>query len=419
MVVAMASTYKRTTCRLCGTYLLPVLSLRPTPPANAFLARPAVLPVHPLDLMLCRDCGNVQLGTVVDPQLLFRDYTYVSGTAPSFVRHLEDYAADLIGRLDLRAGDAVVEIGSNDGTMLRAFRRRGLRVLGLDPATEIARAAAGSGLPTLPEFFTPALVPTILELLGRPPRLVVANNVLAHIDDLDQTVRGIVDLLRQPFGQRAALALEVQYLPDLLAAGAFDLVYHEHLNYHSVRPLARFLGRHGLTHLDVRRQPVHGGSIRVVASIGQSDSCGDCLNERPVTVDDFLALGRSIETTATVLQSRIANIRAAGRRVVGYGAPAKSTTFLHQMGLGAADIAYIVDDSPLKQGRYTPGTLIPITSPDRLVAEPDATHLLALAWNFFGELRERHPRFPWIRPFPTVEVVRPVVRVEPSVTEPR
>lgn len=386
---------RRATCRLCASDDLGlVLSLAPTPPANEFV--PAHLvdleqEVFPLDVALCSACGHVQLLDVIDPMRLFGEYVYVSGTSPVFVQHFRDYAAEVIARFELDEEDLVIDVGSNDGTLLRFFAERGCRVLGVDPARSIADTATAAGIPTIAQFFTPTLAATILRNHGFAS-VITANNVFAHIDDLTAVVEGVRSLL-SPKGH---FVFEVSYLADVVENLLFDTIYHEHLSYHSVGPLRRFLGANGLELVAVRRIDTHGGSIRCYARLE-----GAGTPERSVVefVELEKRLGLGSPATFQKLDGRIRQlaidtsgilrpILATGTSVAGFGAPAKATTLLHQFQLGDA-LDFIVDDSPLKQGLYTPGHHIPVLSSSAL-RERDVKRVLILAWNFADSIIERN-----------------------------
>ena len=409
---------RRDHCRLChGQSLEPVLSLRPTPPANAFTeptARDQPQAVFPLDVFLCRDCSHVQLLDVVAADALFRDYVYVSGTSPAFVQHFEDYAADMVARFNLKAGSRVVEFGSNDATLLRAFKSRGLEVLGIDPAIKIAQGATTAGFPTIPEFFTQRLAEAIRAEMG-PADLVAANNVYAHIDDLDDVTRGVRTLLA-PAG---IFVFEVSYLRDVYQKTLFDTIYHEHLSYHSVLALRPFLERHGLELIAAEPVSSHGGSLRAIAQLRggphltQSSVAERLQEERALALEapaTWRAFGAKIAALGAQLTELLGDLKRQGRTVAGFGAPAKATTLMHQFGLGREVIPYIIDDSPMKQGLLTPGLKIPVVASDVLRAEPLPDYLLILAWNFAdaviaknADYRRRGGRF--IVPVPEVRVV--------------
>ncbi len=409
--------HRRTTCRLCGSADLGlVLKLTPTPPANAFVPAEALdqpQETFPLDVFFCRACTHVQLLDVVDPRLLFEHYVYVSGTSPSFVAHFERYAADMIAMLGLKPGDLVVDIGSNDGTLLRFFKQAGLRVLGVDPAREIAAAATADGIPTIADFFTPALAATLLAEHG-PAALVTANNMFAHADALGEITDGIASLLR-PGG---AFVFEVSYLVDVYQKTLFDTIYHEHVAYHSVKPLLPFFRRHGLHMTDALRVPSHGGSLRGIARKpdGVPLTPGPTLKaaiaeEERLGLDKeetLLTFGHQIDRLKFELVNLLRKIKAEGLAIAGFGAPAKATTLMHHFGMDRYLIDFIVDDSPLKQNLYTPGLHVPVV-PASALTERKPDYLVILAWNFAGPIMKNNQAFSnagghFIVPVPTVEV---------------
>lgn len=378
---------EREGCRLCAETLLDiVLKLEPTPPANEFV-RPEDPPQEliPLFLVRCPSCGHVQLPIVVDPERLFRNYVYVSGTAPSFVEHFRRYAEECTEAFDLRHGDLVVEIGSNDGTLLRAFKALGMSVQGVDPALQIAELATSSGIPTLPTFFTRIVAANIKEATGKTAALVVANNVFAHADDLRDIALGVRDLLDP---KRGRFVFEVQYLLDLVDGCLFDMIYHEHLSYHHLTPLAHFFHSLGMSLVDVQRVATHGGSVRCTAVPGQhvqaSDRLRALIEKEALALDPrgqpFIDLELRISIAKEDLRLFLDAEAREGRQVAGYGAPAKMTTLCHELGVTAEDIAYVVDDSPWKQGLLAPGTRIPIVAPFSRQHAPDA--FVIFAWNF-------------------------------------
>ena len=411
------SCHRRTTCRLCGgNWLTEVLKLAPTPPANAFV------PAHvldqtqerfPLDVMFCGDCGHVQLGDVVDPRILFEHYVYVSGTSPVFVKHFQDYAADVLARFAVPEDGLVVEIGSNDGTLLRFFQQAGRRVLGIDPAQEIAAAATKAGIETINGFFGRETAAQIRAERGGAS-VVCANNVLAHIDDLAAVIDGVSSLL----APEGVLVFEVSYLVDVFENVLFDTIYHEHLDYHSVKPLISFLAKHGLELIDVVRVPSHGGSIRVVAQkAGGSRPVGASVaeavaEEERLGLDKMATLkafGHRIEAVGAELKTVLSLFKAEGKSIAGFGAPAKATTLMYHFGIGPEFIDFIIDDSPLKQGLYSPGMHIPILS-SAAIAERKPDVLVLLAWNFAEPIIAKNAAFQqaggrFLVPLPRVEVI--------------
>ncbi|MEK7583047.1 MAG: class I SAM-dependent methyltransferase [Patescibacteria group bacterium] len=383
--------FRRTTCRACNSPdLVSVLNLGAQPPANAFLRLEdfAHERAFPLEVFFCRSCTLLQLCDIVSPELLFRDYVYVSSTSPIFQGHFHRYADWLMERY-VRNGDLVVDIGSNDGILLKPLKERGAKVLGVDPATGIAQRATGGGIPTLPHFFTQVVAGAIKRRLGEA-RVITANNMFAHTDATVDVLAGIHELLA-PDG---VFVVEVAYLGDFLSAGFFDTVYHEHVAYYSVRSLEELVSRAGFHVIDVEHVPTHGGSIRATMSTQR---------KRQLSVDYFLkneeAAGLYREATYHAFAERVAqqkrrlvgeltSLKKRGMRIAGYGAPAKGNTLLNYAGINSTMLAYVVDDSPYKQGLYTPGSHIPVVPFEHLLRHrPD--YLLLLAWNFADAIMEK------------------------------
>lgn len=391
---------RRASCRLCDSKVLEkVLSLEPSPPANSFVTRDRLDVVQqkfPLEVAMCGDCSHVQLMDVLDPRLLFEEYVYVSGTSPVFVDHFRRYAADVIERLDIKHGDLVVDVGSNDGTLLRFFQAAGCSVLGIDPAKAIARTASESGIETLADFFTPALARDIRISQG-PARVITANNVFAHVDDL----RGVLDGVRALLSTDGVFIFEVSYLVDVYEKTLFDTIYHEHLSYHSVRPLVKFFAANEMELIDVVRVPSHGGSLRgfaqrAGAARGVQRSVQEMLElesdlrlELPATFKSFAA---TLDNLKQEVRRLLTRLKSEGAGIAGFGAPAKATTLLHHFQLGNDILDFIVDDSPLKQGLFTPGQHIPVLSP-AVLDERHPDYLLLLAWNFAQPIMATHSNY--------------------------
>jgi SAM-dependent methyltransferase len=404
-------------CRLCDSARLEaVCTLSSTPLANDF--QPAstineIQELYPLELMLCVDCGHLQLGHIVDPESLFSDYVYVSGTSPSFVAHFDAYAETIWRKGVSAQNDLVVDIGSNDGTLLNSFRRLGARIQGIDPAQKIANAANEGGVPTISAFFSSEIAAQIIEKEGHA-RIITANNVCAHIDDIGSVVDAVVTLLA-PDG---LFVFEVSYLQDVIEKTLFDTIYHEHLDYHALRPLVPFLQMHGLHLFHAERISSHGGSIRVFAAPKASGRRTSDELTKLLAAEDISGLSEpgvyenfflKIQNAGNELSRLIATASAKGRRIAGYGAPAKATTLMYQFGLKPKDLAYIVDDSPWKQGLYSPGLNIPVVPASRLIEDP-VDDLLILAWNFAESIIENNRQFlhsgnRFIVPLPTLKVV--------------
>ena len=392
-------------------------SLTPTPPANAFVGAEAVnieQEVFPLDLFFCQDCTHLQLLDVVDPRILFENYVYVSGTSPSFVRHFEEYArttADLVG---LKREALVVDIGSNDGTLLRAFRTaHGSRVLGIDPARNLAEAATAAGIETIADFFSKDLATEIATERGKAA-VITANNVFAHVDDLG----GILDGVRALLGGDGVFVFEVSYLLDVVDKLLFDTIYHEHLSYHAVRPLIPFFDRHGFELIEAVRVPTHGGSLRGIAQLKngprkRGESIARALAEEEARKLQSLAtyqkMAARIDALGAELRALFDDLKRRGKKIAGYGAPAKATTLMYHFGIDATTVEFIVDDSPLKQDMFTPGMHIPVL-PARAIEERQPDYLVILAWNFARPIIEANAKFreaggQFIIPLPKIEVV--------------
>lgn len=409
--------FKRTTCRLCeSTALTCVLSLAPTPPANEFLSpseQTGDQERFPLDVSLCESCGHLQLVDVVDPSRLFERYVYVSGTSPVFVAHFEAYAAHLVDSLGLKPGGFALDVGSNDGVLLSALKGHGMQVLGVDPAKDIAARANAAGLPTLNDFFTADLASTVRDQHG-PASLVTANNVFAHADGLADIAAGVRELLT-PDG---VFVFEVSYLVDVYEQNLFDTIYHEHLAYHALGPLVDFFPRHELAVFDVERIPTHGGSLRVYVQRRDgarpvSPAVGERVAEERALglfdVDTYRGWSDRIEQLGTELRDELERLVGEGKRVAGFGAPAKATTLMHQFGIDARLIEYIIDDSPWKQGLLSPGLHIPVVSPSEMETRwPDC--LVILAWNFADPIINRYSDYLdqggcFLVPLPTLRIV--------------
>lgn len=369
--------------------------------------------VFPQELRRCAACAHVQLGHLVDPDLLFSDYVYVSSTSPAFVRHFEAYARDTVAAFAVKPGELVVEIGSNDGVLLRPFQAAGMQVLGIDPARKIAETATKEGIETWPEFFNEAVADRVVAAKGRAA-VVCANNCMAHIADLDAVVRGVKRLLK-PGG---VFIMEVQYVADLVREGLWDMVYAEHLDYHAVGPLIPFFEKHGLGVFDVHRVPTHGGSIRVFVRAEPPFATRAEWDPREAewtSAAAFRRLGERIATVGPALKAALAGAIRGGGEVAGYGVPAKTTTLMYTLGLTRSEISFLVDDSPWKIGLLSPGLHIPILSPDALVERKPAA-VVVFAWNFAEPIVNRVAKLftdrnmeppPCVVPLPTPRVMAP------------
>ncbi|WP_285488689.1 class I SAM-dependent methyltransferase [Amycolatopsis taiwanensis] len=384
------------TCRLCGSgELLSVLDLGASPPCESFLAeseldRPE--PTYPLHLRLCGSCHLAQIPPLIDPATTFSEYAYFSSFSSSWLAHAETFVDQAVDRLGLDGGSFVVEVASNDGYLLRNVVERGLRCLGIEPSVNVGKAAREAGVPTLTAFLDSGTGAAVRDEHG-PADLVVANNVYAHVPD----IRGFTAGLRALVADDGWVSVEVQHLLSLIESTQYDTIYHEHFQYYTVATAQRALATAGLTVVDVERLPTHGGSIRLWA---RPEAAAGPPSERVHAVltaekaaglhemSGYTDFAARVAEVRTDLLDFLIQARRRGERVAGYGAPGKGNTLLNHCGIRPDLLPYTVDRNPYKQGRYTPGTRIPIFAPDRLAHDrPD--YVLVLPWNLRAELTEQ------------------------------
>ena len=378
-------------CRICGRGgLYKFLDLGSTPLANSFLktGKEKDEPAYPLNVLFCGKCGLVQLGYIVPPERMFLDYIYFSSTSDTMRAHFARLADEVLERFT-KPGSLVVEVASNDGVLLRNMLGKGVRILGVEPATNIAEVANKAGVETLNEFFNSTTAARIAADRGRA-RVVLANNVFAHIPDLHDFVKGL-DALMEKDG---VAVIEVPYLADMYEKREFDTIYHEHLAYISLKPLVHLFGGHSMEIFDVKRVPVHGGTIRIyVQRKGGPNRGGEEVGEL-LALEERMGLhakpaydrfARDVEELRKELTGLLKKLRSEGKRVVGYGAPAKGNTLLNYFHIGRDLLEYTVDKSPYKVGMFTPGTKLPVYDVSRILSDrPD--YVLILAWNFSDEI---------------------------------
>jgi len=414
----MSDFYLREDCRMCGEEsLTKVVSLTPTPPGNDFLTQEELgreEPVYPLDLYFCEACHHVQLGHVVDPQILYqKNYSYVSATSAHFVNHLKNYAVEMVDRFRLQSGDLVADIGSNDGTCLSFFKEQGMSVVGVDPAIDIAERATENGIETVADFFGYDLAVELREKYGAA-KYITSHNACAHIDDLLDVVKGVEHWLAED----GVFVLEVGYLLDVYRNTWFDTIYHEHVDYHTVAPFEKLFARVGMELIAVDRISPQGGSIRVMVqkrggAIERDSSVGALIAlEHELELDKAETLfkfDRKISQVRDKLQKLLSSLKEDGKTIAGFGAPTKATTLMAHFGLDETLLDFIVDDNPLKQGLFTPTTHIPVLSADELYErKPD--YLLILAWNFAEPIMKMHQKYrdevgQFILPMPEPEII--------------
>ncbi len=343
-----------------------------------------------MDLAACPSCSLVQLGHVVDPAILFGNYLY-SSSSGHLGGHFDDMARHLVAMLGLGAHSLAVDIGSNDGLLLSKIKGQGVsRVIGVEPAANMAATANESGVPTIHGFFSGSVVDSILEKHDEAD-LITAANVFAHVD----RIRGLTEDLKRLLKLDGAFVIEVPYLPVMLRAGTFDLVYHEHLSYFGATPLAGFFDSMGMNVFRVEAISTHGGSIRVFVQHSEGgrpidESVGRYLDDERYLSDPamYSEFGRKATEEVGEFAEDLRSLKNGGASIAGYAAPAKASTLLGFAGIDRSVLDYVVDDNPLKQGRYVPGTGIPIVSSARLTERPP-DYLVILAWNLADVIIEK------------------------------
>ncbi len=403
-------------CRSCGSpNTKPILSLGNIPLANTLLKsldEPET--TYPLDLVFCPECSLVQIKETIDPQKIFKDYKYRSSGSQTMLKSAADLVETTILERGLNQDSLVVEIGSNDGYLLKNYVAAGVPVLGIDPCREIADMAASKGISTIVDYFGTRLVEQWIyfgERTGAGQADVIhANNVLAHVPDINDFVEGISTLLK-PDG---IAIIETPYVRDMIDRCEFDTIYHEHVFYYSIVSLITLFHRHGLHVNHIEHLDIHGGSLRI--TVGKSH---EPLNEvgKDLLVDEFYTtihkdyyknFGSRVEHIKHDLRGLLKSIKDTGKTTVGYAASAKGSTLMNYCGIGQY-LDYVVDNTPAKQGLYTPGTHLEIFPPDKLL-EDQPDYALLLAWNFADEIMDREQEYikrggRFIIPIPKVRIV--------------
>ncbi len=379
-------------CRLCDSdQLLSVLDLGATPPCEKFLTADELdlaEPTYPLHLRLCRQCLLLQIPALITPEETFTEYAYFSSYSDSWVAHAKNFTDAARERLGLDGSSFVVEVASNDGYLLQHAVAASIPCLGIEPSVNVGQSARDKGVPTVTAFLDEELAATVRAEHG-PANLVVANNVYAHIPDL----LGFTRALRGLLADDGWLSIEVHHALNLVQLGQFDTIYHEHFQYYTVLSAQRALATAGLTVVDVELLPTHGGSIRVWARPDGAGEPGPRVAEVLATeaaaglheVDGYLELEPRTRKVRQDLLRYLLDAAAAGKRVVGYGAPGKGNTLLNYCGIRTDLLEYTVDRNPYKHGRFTPGTRIPILDPQQLEKDqPDV--VVVLPWNLEAEI---------------------------------
>jgi len=370
-------------------------------------------PFYPLHVYVCEHCFLVQLQEYVSPETIFSEYAYFSSYAESWLQHAKTYVDMMTERFKINAQSRVVELASNDGYLLQYFVQKGIPVLGIEPAANVAQAAIQKGIPTLVKFFGEKTAHALAALRGQAD-LLLGNNVLAHVPDLNDFVAGMKILLK-PEG---IITMEFPHLMQLMAENQFDTIYHEHFSYFSLLTVEKVFAEHGLTLFDVEELPTHGGSLRIY--VRHVENTAKSVSERVTELkareeaagftrlEHYFAFAEKVKETKRQFLEFLTRAKREGKTIAGYGAPGKSATLLNYCGIRTDYLDYTVDRNPYKQGKFTPGTRIPIYHPDK-IKETKPDYLLILPWNLKKEImtqmthiREWGGQF--VTPIPEVKV---------------
>ena len=404
-------------CRICSSDdLRLILDLGNQPPANSLIEKDQLNdtePTFPLRLYWCSDCFLVQLLDIVSKEHLFQHYLYMTSASKPIVSHFEKYAKNIFDEfLKDSKNPLVVEIGSNDGSLLKEFNKLGASVLGIEPASNLAKFSNELNIETWNEFFSLEIANQIIE--SRTPSVIVANNVIGHIENLHAVMDGVKILI----GDNGVFIFEVPYLIDLIKNLEFDTVYHEHLSYFSLLPLVSWIEQFGLEIFDVQKQNVHGGSIRVFVSRKNTfqikNSVKKIIDEEHQfgldRVDIYQTFSDRVEEFRKNLKNLIVNLQKENKSLFGYGAPAKGNVLLNYCDIDNTTLQFIIDTTPIKQGKFTPSTHIPILLPEQISAKGDGDVALLLAWNYKAQILEKEKDFrsrggKFLVPFPSPRLI--------------
>jgi SAM-dependent methyltransferase len=395
-----AKQYLLKECRICSsTKLYSFLDLGYMPIPNGFIGKKDLQKkelTYPLRVCVCENCWLMQLEHVIPAEIMFKNYLYVPSTAQTMIRHFAQMSEETLKVSHARKGNLVIDIGSNDGALLSFFKKNEMSILGIDPAENIVKDANRRGLRTICTFFSEETAKEVEKKYGKA-KVITATNVIAHINDLHDVVRGIRALLHP----QGVFVMEAPYVIDLIDNNEFDTIYHEHLSYFSIRPLMKLFQMHGMKIIDVRKQKIHGGTIRVYAAFAESSydvhpRVAKFVTEENLkkihlrsTYDEFT---RRVKVIKRDLVSFLKRIKKEDRKIIGYGASAKGNVLTNYCGITTDLLEYTVDSTPYKQGKYTPGTHIPIFPERRLDTEtPD--YALLLSWNFADEIIDKQKKY--------------------------
>lgn len=377
----MYEFYLRDTCRLCGSKKLTlVLPLKDSALCDAYLKERKEQKFYSLKLYKCDECDFVQIDSVVNPEIIYRDYIYVTTSSLGLSKHFENYSNDVCRALNLTNSKLTIDIGSNEGVLLEDFIKHGHKVIGIEPSYKAAEIANSKGIETLPEFFDDDLAKRIVEKYGYAD-LVTINNLYANIDDLDNFTKGVEKLLSKD----GVLVIESSYLQDMVDNIVFDFIYHEHLSYFSILPLVKFFKKFNMKLINLQKVSTKGGSMRYFFAKEDSkwstESIVDELSQKEKSIVSFEYF-KDFENKINLEKSKLIKFLEESRdkTIIGYGASATTTTLISHFGI-ARYFSYLIDDNPGKIGTYSPGFQIPVCSPENMKEEENAI-LIILAWRY-------------------------------------
>jgi SAM-dependent methyltransferase len=400
-------------CRLCKSKVIKVLKLNPTPLANNLeknLKKSLNTKFYNLDLFRCVKCFHVQLGLVINENVLFNNYLYRTGISKEFLKHFDKYAADLSKNKKIK--NTVVDIGSNDGTLLNSFLKRGFYTIGVEPARNLKKYN-NKKHKIFSEFFTSKTVKKI-QSLSKNIDFIIANNVFAHIDDLEKVILNCKKLMTE----KTVLCFEVSYLKEVLVKNLFDTIYHEHLDYHHLRPLINFLKKKNLCLFDAKVINTHGGSVRIYVKRNNDNLMISSRLKKLIKIEDNLGLNSKKTNIFKIFENNINHIRKdlifkikkfKKTKIIGFGVPAKLVTLFFQLGLNEISIFNLIDDNELKQNKFLPGTDIKIM-PKKILKKKQKALIIIFAWNVALSILKRinklYPRkFKFLIPLPKVRIL--------------
>lgn len=406
-----------TTCRLChGPNIIKFLDLGYVPLAGGFLIEKEIPheKLYPLEVYFCQDCTLVQVINAIPGEVLFRKYFYFSSAIKTLSDYFASFAKELADQLLVPGESFAVELGSNDGVLLKPLQDLGVKCLGVDPATNVVESARSLGINVVNDFFTEKVALEIRDKSGRAD-VILSSNSFAHIDDMTDVIKGVKALLKDD----GVLIVEVHYVDTLIKEMQYDMIYHEHLNYYSMTSLSNFFRHFGMEIFDIRKIPIHAGSIRYyMRNIGRrtepiSEEAKQLLEYERVrklsTLEPYVEFAEKVRNSRTSLIRLLDELKGQGNKIIGYGASGRATAIMNYCGIDSRYLDYIVDDAPAKHGYLTPGTHLPI-KPWSATEVSKPNYVLVFAWSFMDEIKRKRIDFlrqggKFIRPLPEVKII--------------